>query len=124
MRSRTNTPMQALTLMNDAAFVEAAAGLAARILREQPSASTEQRVEHAFRLSLARRPRSQEAAHLAAAYRQEKARLQARPGLAKQLLSSLSAVPLPAKVDQRLEVAAWLHVATILLNLDETITKG
>jgi dienelactone hydrolase len=123
MRSRTNTPMQALTLMNDAAFLEAAAGLAARILKERPGATVEQGVEHAFRLTLARLPRSEESKHLVQTYQHELKRLQAQPKLAEELLKSLSAVALPANAT-RIEVAAWFHVATILLNLDETITKG
>jgi hypothetical protein len=54
-RNRSNTPLQALALLNDPAFVEAAAGLARRLLREVPN--TEARIERGFRLCVARRPR-------------------------------------------------------------------
>ncbi len=55
-RSRSNTPLQALTLMNDPVFVEAAAALSRRLLTENPEASPAQRVDYAFRLATGRRP--------------------------------------------------------------------
>ena len=60
-RFRSNTPLQALTLLNDPAFVEIARGLAARILAELPApASDRERIDHAFRLCLGRRPLDRE----------------------------------------------------------------
>ena len=51
-RSRTNTPLQALTLLNDQAYVEMALAFTGRILRETPKASPEERIRHAFRTAL------------------------------------------------------------------------
>ena len=65
-RPRTNTPLQALTLLNDPAYVEMALALAARVLSEIPSASDEQRIERAFELVLSRKPVVAEAAALSA----------------------------------------------------------
>ncbi len=98
-RSRSNTPLQALTLLNDPVFVEAAAALARRVLREQPAASADQRLIHAFRLCLTRSPQTSELTAL-------------RRLLEDQLTTGKS------------ETAAWQAVATALLNLDEMITKG
>lgn len=120
-RSRTNTPMQALVLMNDTAYVEAALGLARRVMQEEDGVAAS--VERMFRLTLARRPSVREAAHLAAVVEQAQARLASDPDVAEALLRGLPAIEVPAELD-RIELAAWFHVATILLNLDETITKG
>ncbi len=98
-RSRSNTPLQALTLLNDPVYVEAAAALARRVLREQPAADPDPRLVHAFRLCLTRAPQPAELAAL-------------RRLLNDQLAATQS------------ESAAWQAVATALLNLDEMITKG
>jgi hypothetical protein len=63
-RSRSNTPLQALTLLNDPVYVEAAAALARRVLVEQPDAAPAARIRHAFRLCLARPPAPAEVAAL------------------------------------------------------------
>src|SRR5205085_1305326 len=63
-RSRSNTPLQALTLLNDPVYVEAAVALAKRVLAECPSASEDERLRHAFRLCVARTPRDTEVAVL------------------------------------------------------------
>ena len=115
--------MQALTLMNGMAFVEAAAGLADRVLNDRPEATVAQRVDYAFRRTLARRPRADEAAHLVAAFHEQREHLRGEPGKVRALLREVKAVPLSPSADP-LELAAWMHIATILLNLDETITKG
>jgi hypothetical protein len=98
-RSRSNTPLQALTLLNDPVYVEAAAALALRVLREKRDSTNDERLAHAFRLCLARAPTAGELA-----------------ALHRLLESELAA--------KRPEAAAWQSVATALLNLDETITKG
>jgi hypothetical protein len=98
-RSRSNTPQQALTLLNDPVYVEAAQGLARRVLAEVPDGGVEARLTHAFVVCTSRRPDARELQILAALYR-------------RQLEAS------------RDELSAWYAVATALLNLDETITKG
>jgi hypothetical protein len=97
-RSRSNTPLQALTLLNDPVYVEAARAFAARILREMPGAKVESRLRHAVRLALAREPRPEELSVLELLIQQQ--------------------------MKNGDENRAWQAVATALLNLDETITKG
>jgi hypothetical protein len=94
-RRASNTPLQALTLLNDPVYVEAARAFAARIVREKPDANADERLRHAFRLAVAREPRDAEFAVLRKLLTQES------PG-----------------------DAAWFAVASALLNLDETITKN
>ena len=123
-RSRTNTPMQALTLMNDPAYVEAALGLARRVLTElRPLASDAGRIERMFRLVLSRRPAPVEAAHLLQALARERRRLQEDASAAEALLDQAASIGGADGVAAR-ELAAWFCVASVLLNLDEGITKG
>jgi hypothetical protein len=119
-RPRTNTPLQALTLMNDPVYVEAAQALAARVLAERPAEGTRARLVYAFRLCLARHPTEEEARILEGVYGRAVARFEADPAAARALTEGR---PAPAGADAR-QLAAWFHVATVLLNLDETITKG
>ena len=95
-RMRSNTPLQALTLLNDSASIEFAEALAARILRDGPSADAD-RLATAFRLVLARRPSEGE-------------------------LRRLSGLLEEARKDDP-EPRAWITVARVLLNLDEFITR-
>jgi hypothetical protein len=97
-RSRSNTPLQALTLLNDPVYVEAAQALAKRIVVEQPTSDVEARIRYAFRLAVARTPRDGEL------------------GTLRKLFDAEHAAAG--------EDSAWYAVATALLNLDETITKG
>jgi hypothetical protein len=102
-RSRSNTPLQALTLLNDPVFVEAAEALAKRVLNEHPDANDDERLTHAFRLCVARWPRPGELTIL-------------RELLADQRRSRAGR--------EDAEKLAWTDVASALLNLDETITKN
>ncbi len=119
-RSRSNTPLQALTLLNDPVYVEAALALARRVLTERPDAITENRLRHAFQLCLARQPNAQEIAALAGLLAQQSAAYTKDPAAARELIGKAN-VPPPLSAS---ELAAWHAVATALLNLDEMITKG
>jgi hypothetical protein len=114
-RERSNTPLQALTLLNDPAFFEAARALAARVLHEQPGGVGE-RLEHAFVLCLARPPRPEEKERLAAYYREQKNLAGKDPQAAAKLF------PKTAATDP-VEGAAWTGVSSVLLNLHEFITR-
>ncbi len=103
-RGRSNTPLQALNLLNDPVYVDAAKGLADRVHQERPEASLEQQLEYAFRIAVARSPSQRERDTLKHLYENELA--------AKSPNGSLSA-----------QSAAWFAVASALMNLDETITK-
>lgn len=116
-RARSNTPLQALTLLNDPVYVEAATALAQRALRERPQGSTEERIEHAFRLALARSPRAGEGDALRALFD-----AQLRDGDPASAQAFAAAHEGPAELAPQ-EFTAWYAVAAALLNLDETITK-
>jgi hypothetical protein len=118
-RSRTNTPLQALTLMNDVTYVEAARKLAERMLLEGGAEAAE-RIDYGFRLVLARHPRAAEAEALQAALADFVKDYQGDREAAKALLGVGESRT--AKVDQR-ELAAYTAVASLILNLDETVTK-
>ena len=120
-RARTNTPLQALVLMNDPTYVEASRKLAERILLEGGT-TLDERITFAFRLTTARRPTPRELTVLRRVFEQQFARFQADPAAATKLLSvgeSPRNEQLPAH-----ELAAWAAVGSVILNLDEAVTKG
>ena len=111
-RIRSNTPLQALALLNDAAYFEFAEGLATRVLKES-AASDSARLEHAFRLCLARKPSAMESTRLSELLKGE---------LAAVTDADANSAKAPAGVEPK-QFAAWTTVARVLLNLDETITR-
>jgi hypothetical protein len=122
-RSRTNTPLQALTLLNDEAYVEMALGLAIRVLEDKPDADLDERLRYAFRRTLAREPDARELAILRELHAGELSRLSEDKAAAKKLLDGIKVIKFSAKLDPN-QLAAWFFVANALLNLDETVTKG
>jgi len=123
-RSRTNTPLQALSLMNDPVSVECAKALAARMLCDPPARATDrQRVTYGFRRAVARWPSEEEVRALLALHRQSQQRFADQPGAAQALIGNVARyVPAGSALATR-PWAGWFSVATVLLNLDETITK-
>jgi mono/diheme cytochrome c family protein len=119
-RPRSNTPLQALTLLNDPVYVEAAMSLARRVLTEKPGASVAERVRHAFQICLARTPREREVEALSRLHAEQLAASRASAVPASKAVRDF---PKPPGVDAA-EFAAWQSVAAAVLNLDETITKG
>jgi hypothetical protein len=117
-RSRSNTPLQALTLLNDPVYVEAALALAKRVLTERKQGSDDDRLTYGFRLCLAREPHDTEVRVLRELL--ERKRQAADRDAARALVGTLV---LPPGYTAE-EFAAWYTVAAVLLNLDETITKG
>ena len=118
-RARTNTPLQALVLLNDPTYVEAARVFAERITEHDDSDA--QRLEFAFRSAVARLPRDAELVVVRDILATARKRFTTQPDAAKKLLSVGN-----SKVDTAIEpaeLAAWTSVASILLNLDETISK-
>jgi hypothetical protein len=120
-RQRSNTPLQALTTLNDPSFVEAAQALARRVVQESKG-HADADVAYAFRLCVARPPRAQETKRLVALYEQELAQYKQDPAAAKKLDTGDLGQP-PKGVSME-SLAAWTVVANVILNLDETITKG
>jgi hypothetical protein len=119
-RPRTNTPLQALATLNDKVFVEASAALARRMWKE--AKGDEARAIRGFRLCVARAPSAKERDVLLALYREtlDKYRKDAK---AAEAMAKGGGQPIPEGADVA-ELAAWTVVANVLLNLDETITKG
>ena len=118
--TRTNTPLQALTLMNDVTFVEAARVLAQRMMtqgRDDPS----ERIRLGFRLATARTPGPRELAILRAGLDHHLAEYRKDPVSASNLIS-LGESPPDGELEAS-ELAAYTAVANLILNLDETVTK-
>jgi hypothetical protein len=120
-RAVTNTPLQALVTLNDPTYVEAARHLAARVLSEPAARTSDARLRHAFRLVMARPPQPQELRILREALAHQTAVYRRSPDAAAKLLG-VGEKPAEAAADAPL-LAAWTNVCTILLNLDETVTK-
>jgi hypothetical protein len=119
-RERSNTPLQALNLMNDVQFVEAARNFAQSLLA-MPS-TIDSKINKAFRTVTSRYPSAHEVEIMRSALNQHLNDYRARPEAAKLALSFGE-----SKVDVKLdpiELAAWTMVANLLLNLDEFVTKG
>ncbi len=119
-RSRTNTPLQALVLLNDPTYVEAARALAERAMTEGGKDPV-RRVDFAFRLATARAPRLNEREVLVQLARQELEQYRQDKAAAQKLLGVGD-----SKYNSKLnpsELAAWTTVASAILNLDETISK-
>lgn len=147
-RIRSNTPLQALTLANDPAFVEMARGAAQRILNEAPGSSDVDRIAYAFRVCFAREPKAIEIERLHRYLIAERAKppaamkpvAQATSAEAPKYVSNLKPgdkieaiddVKKPrfeaevsrAGVAESNDISAWTAVARVLLNLDEFITR-
>ena len=119
-RERSNTPLQALTLLNDTVYLEASRALAKRVLAEAPAPGFEDRVRLAYRLCLARPPRADEVALLATFFDKQLSRFRTGGADAGKVAGADPKAPTPGDLA---ELAAWTTVARAILNLDETITK-
>ncbi len=115
-RQRSNTPLQALNLLNDEVFLEAARALAIRTLAESPAEWTA-RLNRIFQLTLSRLPSRHEAEELSESYRRQMRILDPSPADAKQL------VQVDLREHDPVEIAVWMGLGRILLNTDEFITR-
>ncbi|MCE9527878.1 MAG: PSD1 and planctomycete cytochrome C domain-containing protein, partial [Planctomycetales bacterium] len=120
-RARTNTPLQALVLMNDPTYVEASRKFAERIMKDG-GGSTDERLKFAFRSTLSRAPSAAELVVLRNIYDKQLTRFKASPDAAHKLLA-VGELARDESLDAA-ELAAWSIVASALMNLDETLTKG
>jgi hypothetical protein len=116
-RERSNTPLQALTLLNDPVFHECAQALGRRMIRERP-ADLAARLQYGFALCVARPPTELELGRLLQLYGSFHQAALADPSSAAQLAGE----PKPADAEL-IDTAAAVAVARILLNLDETVTR-
>ncbi len=95
-RERSTTPLQALELLDDPVFFEGAQAMAKRVLRESPASDFRSRLNYAYRLALARDAKPEEVSAMSVYYDSERTRD---------------------------EAAAWMAVSSVVLNLDEFITR-
>jgi hypothetical protein len=117
---RTNTPLQALTLMNETTFVEAARAIAERAMT-LPATSPEKRISQLFQLATSREPNPRELKILTQGFTRHLQRFRDHPADAKKLIGVGESTPDP-KLDI-CELAAYTALGSLILNLDETITK-
>ena len=122
-RERTNTPLQALNLMNDPVFFEAAQALAYRVMSEAPVAGAPSgggfcdRLNYAYEVTLGRQPSTREAERMGKYFDEASRTLQASPQTVSALFpNQFTGVP-------QADAAAWVELSRVLLNLDEFITK-
>ncbi len=120
-RPRSNTPLQALVLLNDPTYVESARAFAARMIHEG-GADAKERIERGFQLALSRAPKDRELPVLLALLAHHYDQYRADPGAAAALLGT-GLAPLPKDIDP-VDLAAWTSVARVLLNLQETISRS
>jgi hypothetical protein len=122
-RARSNTPLQALTTLNEPLFVECARALALRTLRDG-GANDAERLDYAFRRCVGRSPSAAEATELSALLDKQIKRFSVANAKPWDVAADDPAHPpeLPASATP-VHAAAWTAVARVLLNLDETITK-
>jgi hypothetical protein len=120
IRTVSNTPQQALTLLNDPTFVEASRVFAGRILATKDN-TDEQRLDLVYRRALGRPPNSTERESLARFLGEQRSYYRANAEDAKKLLRIGFAPELP--VANEAELAAWTQVCRVVLNLHETITR-
>lgn len=120
-RERTNTPMQALMLMNDPQFFEAARAFAERAIIEGGE-TPEARIAYLFETATARLPKPVEAELLLKTFQAHYQELEADPEAAKALITVGESVP--DETLDAVEVAAWTMIANLILNLDEVLNKG
>ena len=117
-RERTDTPLQALNLLNDPVFFEAAQGLAFRILREGPaSGGFREKLNFAFAVTLGRQPSAHEAERMGQYFDESLRRLNGSEETVTALFPNrIEGVP-------QKDAAAWVELSRVLLNLDEFITR-
>lgn len=119
-RERSNTPLQALQLMNDVQHYEAARAFAQRIM--VAADTPERRIAWAFRSVLAREPDAGEAAVVMELFTRQLARYQAKPEDAQKAITFGESKPAPGLSEP--DLAAWALVANLILNMDEAIVRN
>ena len=121
LRGTTNTPLQALVLLHDPTYIEAARKLAELAIKGHAADKATQRIASAMRRTLSRAASERELALLGGLYRQRLSHYQSNPKAAEKLLG-VGASPADPKLD-RAQLAAMADVCLTILNLSETITR-
>jgi hypothetical protein len=118
-RSRTNTPLQALTLLNDTVFTEIAQALGKRVLNHKGSVN--EKIDFLFLSTISRYPDKVEQKTIRDFFKKQKNDLQKEAETARAIGGALSVL---TTTDELPELAAWVAVSRIMLNLDEMIVRG
>ena len=121
-RQRSNTPLQALVLLNEPQFVECAQAMASRVLQESDPQDS-QRLSYAHRLCVSRSPTKPELQILQTLLDQQRTRISANEIDVDKLISGLPGTERQLTTAETKELAPWVVVCRAILNLDETITK-
>jgi hypothetical protein len=120
-RFQSNSPQQALTLLNDPSFVEAARGFALRLTREKPGAGDAEKIQHSIRLALSRDAKPGEIESLTKFLASQREFYQSKPEDAVAFLKT--GLSDPGTGQDPAELAAWAQLCRVVLNLHETITR-
>lgn len=121
VRDRTNTPLQALQLMNDVQHFEAARALAERVLT-QGDKTTDERITYLYRLVLSRKPDADELRIVAGSLAKQRELFAADPAAAKKVVRVGESKPKGVASD--VDTAAWTMICNLVLNLDEVVTRN
>ena len=122
-RSRSNTPLQSLVLLNDPVYTEAAFAFGKRMLSESPEDTDTSRIDYGFCIAVSRQPTAREVNLLQKLLNSERQALVANPKKVEVIMKDHSGIEIPESMDSN-ELAAWYVIAATILNLDETITKN
>ena len=122
-RSRSNTPLQALVLLNDPVYTDAAFAFGKRMLSESPDDTDASRICYGFRVAVSRQPTAREVNLLQKLLNSERQALVANPNKVGAIMKDHSGIDISESMDSK-ELAAWYAIAATILNLDETITKN
>jgi hypothetical protein len=122
-RSRSNTPLQSLVLLNDPVYTEAAFAFGKRMLSESPEDTDTSRIDYGFCIAVSRQPTAREVNLLQELLNSERQALVANPKKVEVIMKDHSGIDIPESMDSN-ELAAWYVIAATILNLDETITKN
>ena len=123
-RERTNTPMQALALMNDAQYFTAAKAFAARMMNGSESDGDAERLRRGFLIAAARPPSDQEAAILLETLEAQRVEFQADIESAAKIVGPVPEGEAQISDEEQIELAAWTMLANLIMNLDEILNKG
>ena len=122
-RSRSNTPLQALVLLNDPVYTDATFAFGRRILSDSPDDTDASRIGYGFRIAVSRQPTAREVNLLQKLLNSQRKVLAANTKKVEAIVKDHSGIDTPESMDVN-ELAAWYAIATTILNLDETITKN
>lgn len=122
-RPDSNTPIQALTLMNDPIYLEFAKSLALQLMDEEQKHTLDKAFKMGFQRAVTRPIKASEMEFLSKKLSEYESYYRVRPEMSKNLNEGIKAIPTPTEVDSA-KLSAWICIANIILNLDEIVMRG